>query len=104
MARTTTTTNATVTAPACPIRIVAVQLLSAAGRTCRQLFLTADGELSLHPHWLPRWAASPGCGCAEAPLAGAFPPQVTTACVRIPTSPLPTVDPWDFHASATIPP
>jgi len=43
-----------VTAPACPIRIVAVQLLSAAGRTCRQLFLTADGELSLHPHWLPR--------------------------------------------------
>jgi hypothetical protein len=54
MARTTTTANASVTAPECPIRIVAVQLLSAAGRTCRQLFLTADGELSLHPHWLPR--------------------------------------------------
>ena len=56
MARTTTTTATTAPAkaPACPIRIVAVQLLSAAGRTCRQLFLTADGELSLHPHWLPR--------------------------------------------------
>jgi len=41
-------------APACPIRIVAVQLLNAAGHSCRQLFLTADGELSIHPHWLPR--------------------------------------------------
>ena len=49
MVRTTTAI-----APACPIRIVAVQLLSAAGRTARQLFLTADGELSLQPHWLPR--------------------------------------------------
>ena len=59
MARPTTATATTAkataaTAAACPIRIVAVQLLSAAGRTARQLFLTADGELSLHPHWLPR--------------------------------------------------
>jgi hypothetical protein len=54
MARTTCAIATATTAPACPIRIVAVQLLSAAGRTARQLFLTADGELSLHPHWLPR--------------------------------------------------
>jgi hypothetical protein len=53
MARTTTTASAIVTAEACPIRLVVVQLLNAAGRRCRQLFLTADGELSLHPHWLP---------------------------------------------------
>jgi hypothetical protein len=54
MARNTTTNATAATAPACPIRIVAVQLLNAAGRSCRQLFLTADGELSIHPHWLPR--------------------------------------------------
>ncbi|KMM17853.1 hypothetical protein [Synechococcus sp. GFB01] len=42
------------TPQACPIRLVAVHLLSAAGEISRILWLDAEGHLSSQPHWLPR--------------------------------------------------
>ena len=38
----------------CPIRIVSVHLLDAAGRLLRVLFLDRDGHISSQPHYLPR--------------------------------------------------
>jgi len=41
----------------CPIRIVSVHLLDAAGQLLRVLFLDREGHISARPHYLP---------CAEA--------------------------------------
>ena len=38
----------------CPIRIVSVHLLDAAGRLLRVLFLDREGHISAQPHYLPR--------------------------------------------------
>jgi hypothetical protein len=38
----------------CPIRIVSVHLLDAAGRLLRVLFLDRAGHISAEPHYVPR--------------------------------------------------
>ena len=38
----------------CPIRIISVHLLDAAGRLLRVLFLDRGGHISSQPHYLPR--------------------------------------------------
>jgi hypothetical protein len=38
----------------CPIRIIAVHLLDAAGQLLRVLFLDREGHISAQPHYLPR--------------------------------------------------
>ena len=38
----------------CPIRIISVQLLDAAGQLLRVLFLDREGHISAQPHYLPR--------------------------------------------------
>ena len=38
----------------CPIRIISVQLLDAAGRLLRVLFIDREGHISSQPHYLPR--------------------------------------------------
>jgi len=38
----------------CPIRIISVQLLDAAGQLLRVLFLDREGHISSQPHYLPR--------------------------------------------------
>jgi hypothetical protein len=40
--------------PSCPIRLVAVHLLTAAGEIARILWLTTDGQLSCERHWPPQ--------------------------------------------------
>ena len=40
--------------PCCPIRIVSVHLLDAAGQLLRVLFLDREGHISAQPHYLPR--------------------------------------------------
>ncbi len=39
---------------ACPIRIISVHLLDAAGQLLRVLFLDREGHISAQPHYLPR--------------------------------------------------
>jgi hypothetical protein len=41
----------------CPIRIISVQLLDAAGQILRVLFLDREGHISAQPHYLPRGEA-----------------------------------------------
>lgn len=38
----------------CPIRIISVHLLDAAGQLLRVLFLDREGYISAQPHYLPR--------------------------------------------------
>ena len=38
----------------CPIRIISVHLLDAAGKLLRVLFLDREGHISSQPHYLPR--------------------------------------------------
>jgi hypothetical protein len=38
----------------CPIRIISVHLLDAAGQLLRVLFLDREGHISSQPHYLPR--------------------------------------------------
>jgi len=38
----------------CPIRIISVQLLDAAGQLLRVLFLDREGHISSQPHYVPR--------------------------------------------------
>ena len=38
----------------CPIRIISVHLLDAAGRLLRVLFLDREGHISAEPHFVPR--------------------------------------------------
>ena len=38
----------------CPIRIVSVHLLDAAGQLLRVLFLDREGHISAQPHYVPR--------------------------------------------------
>ena len=38
----------------CPIRIISVHLLDAAGQLLRVLFLDRDGHISAKPHYVPR--------------------------------------------------
>ena len=38
----------------CPIRIVSVHLLDAAGKLLRVLFLDREGHISSQPHYVPR--------------------------------------------------
>jgi hypothetical protein len=38
----------------CPIRIISVHLLDAAGRLLRVLFLDREGHISAQPHYVPR--------------------------------------------------
>jgi len=38
----------------CPIRIVSVHLLGAAGELLRVLFLDREGRISAEPHYVPR--------------------------------------------------
>ncbi|MFO7628030.1 MAG: hypothetical protein R6W06_00645, partial [Prochlorococcaceae cyanobacterium] len=38
----------------CPIRIISVHLLDAAGRLLRVLFLDREGHISAEPHYVPR--------------------------------------------------
>jgi hypothetical protein len=38
----------------CPIRIVSVHLLDAAGQLLRVLFLDSEGHISVKPHYVPR--------------------------------------------------
>ena len=40
--------------PCCPIRIVSVHLLDAAGQLLRVLFLDREGHISAQPHYVPR--------------------------------------------------
>ena len=40
--------------PCCPIRIVSVHLLDAAGQLLRVLFVDRDGHISAEPHYVPR--------------------------------------------------
>jgi hypothetical protein len=46
-----------VSRPCCPLRIVAVHLLSAAGDRLRVLFLDREGHYSSRPHPMPRGEA-----------------------------------------------
>ena len=39
---------------ACPIHIISVHLLDAAGRLLRVLFLDREGHISAQPHYVPR--------------------------------------------------
>jgi hypothetical protein len=39
---------------ACPIRIISVHLLDAAGQLLRVLFLDREGHISALPHYVPR--------------------------------------------------
>jgi hypothetical protein len=39
---------------ACPIRIISVHLLDAAGQLLRVLFLDREGHISASPHYVPR--------------------------------------------------
>ena len=48
------TMAATPLSSTCPIRIISVQLLDAAGRLLRALFLDREGHISSQPHYLPR--------------------------------------------------
>jgi hypothetical protein len=70
----------------CPIRIISVHLLDAAGRLLRVLFLDREGHISAQQHYVPREEAlilasnqqrvsvpRPMCGCSEHPLAGGAP-------------------------------
>ncbi|QPN56590.1 hypothetical protein I1E95_16305 [Synechococcus sp. CBW1107] len=43
--------------PCCPIRIVSVHLLDAAGQLLRVLFLDREGHISPQPHYVPRTEA-----------------------------------------------
>ena len=45
---------ATLLVRACPIRIISVHLLDAAGQLLRVLFLDREGHISAQPHYLPR--------------------------------------------------
>jgi hypothetical protein len=38
----------------CPIRIISVHLLGAAGELLRVLFLDREGHISAEPHYVPR--------------------------------------------------
>jgi hypothetical protein len=38
----------------CPIRIISVHLLDAAGQLLRVLFLDREGHISSQPHYVPR--------------------------------------------------
>ena len=38
----------------CPIRIISVHLLDAAGRLLRVLFLDREGHICAQPHYMPR--------------------------------------------------
>jgi hypothetical protein len=38
----------------CPIRIVSVHLLDAAGQLLRVLFLDREGHITVQPHYVPR--------------------------------------------------
>ena len=38
----------------CPIRIISVHLLDAAGQLLRVLFLDREGHISAQPHYVPR--------------------------------------------------
>jgi len=38
----------------CPIRIISVHLLGAAGELLRVLFLDHEGHISAQPHYVPR--------------------------------------------------
>jgi len=38
----------------CPIRVISVHLLDAAGRLLRVLFLNREGHISADPHFVPR--------------------------------------------------
>ena len=38
----------------CPIRIISVYLLDAAGQLLRVLFLDREGHISAQPHYVPR--------------------------------------------------
>jgi hypothetical protein len=40
--------------PCCPIRVVSVHLLSAAGDLLRVLFLDREGHITSQPHYVPR--------------------------------------------------
>ena len=40
--------------PCCPIRVVSVHLLSAAGDLLRVLFLDRKGYITSQPHYVPR--------------------------------------------------
>jgi len=40
--------------PSCPIRIISVHLLGAAGQLLRVLFLDREGHISAQPHYVPR--------------------------------------------------
>jgi hypothetical protein len=46
--------TATPVSRSCPIRIISVQLLDAAGQLLRVLFLDREGHISSQPHYLPR--------------------------------------------------
>jgi hypothetical protein len=57
MARTHTLTlpaNRSAVEQQCPIRIISVQLLDAAGRLLRVVFLDREGHICAQPHYLPR--------------------------------------------------
>jgi hypothetical protein len=41
----------------CPIRVVSVHLLDAAGQLLRVLFLDREGHITAQPHFLPRGEA-----------------------------------------------
>ena len=57
MARTHTLTLPAIRSAAeqqCPIRIISVHLLDAAGQLLRVLFLDREGHISAQPHYVPR--------------------------------------------------
>ena len=64
----------------CPIRIVSVHLLDAAGRLLRVLFLDREGHISAEPHYVPREQAlilaANHCGCSV--------PKARCGCSELP--------------------
>ena len=59
---------------ACPIRIISVHLLDAAGQLLRVLFLDREGHITSQPHFVPR---------AEALILGANQQRVLGAQARV---------------------
>ena len=58
----------------CPIRVVSVHLLDAAGQLLRALFLDREGHITAQPHFVPR---------AEALILGANQQRVLGAQARV---------------------
>jgi hypothetical protein len=71
---------------ACPIRIISVHLLDAAGQLLRVLFLDREGHISAQPHYVPREQALILASNQQRVLG----PQARVCQATSKTEPLPT--------------